>query len=68
MKIVINAVLAQCILCYSQTFLQLTLELLPIMFIHNATEKKILHMMTLTLALKQRFIKLINGKSQTNWH
>ena len=28
MKIVINAVLAQCILCYSQQFLQLMLELL----------------------------------------
>ena len=33
MKIVKNAVLAQCILCYSQQFLQLTLELLLIMFI-----------------------------------
>ena len=66
MKIVINAVRAQCILCYSQTFVQLTLELIRIMFIHNATEKKILHMLTLTLALKQLFIKLINAKSQTN--
>ena len=61
MKIVINAILAQRILFYSQQFLQLTLELL-LMFIHNATQKKMLHMLTLI----QRFFKHINGKSQTN--
>ena len=40
MKIVINAVLTQCILCYSQQVFQLTWELLLIMFIHSAAQKE----------------------------
>ena len=33
---------------------------------HNAAEKRMLHMLTLILSLKQSFIQLINGKSQIN--
>ena len=42
MEICINAVLVLCILCYSQQFVQLTLELLLIMFTHNGTQKEML--------------------------
>ena len=74
MKISINAILAGCILCYFRYFLQLTLELLLILFILIGFLKKILIVLSLILTLKQRFIKynffiiikLINEKSQTN--
>ena len=39
MKIVMNVLLARRILCYLRYFLQLMLELILIMFIHNATQK-----------------------------
>ena len=63
MKIVINVVHAQCILCYFGYFLQLMLELLFIIFILDGL--KMIHMLNLTHALKQQFTN-INGKSQTN--
>ena len=53
MKTVINAVLAQCILCYFGYFLQLMLELLFIMFILIGTQKMIPHMLTLIITKKQ---------------
>ena len=58
MKTVINAVLAQCILCYFGYFLQLMLELLFIMFILIGTQKMIPHMLTLIITKKQKFTEL----------
>ena len=60
MKIHINVILAHCTLCYFQYFLQLTLELVLILFIPIGISKKII------LPLKQRSNRLINGRSQTN--
>ena len=37
-------------------------------FYSLALKKKILHMLTLILALKQQFTKHINGRNQTNYH
>ena len=56
---------------HSQYFLQLTLELALILFILIGIKKKMFHIVSLILALKQQFIKfsfirLINGRSQTN--
>ena len=64
MKIVINAVLAQCILCYSQQFLQLMLELLLLYsncLLSLVLKKKIFHVLRLVLALKQK-------RLQRDWH
>ena len=66
MKIVINVGFLKCVLGYPYQFLQLILELLLIMFIHNVFLKKMFDMLTLILALKQQFTKHINGKNQTN--
>ena len=52
MKVVINAFFGECILCYFRYFLQLMLELLLIMFIHNATRKRMLHMLNWILSYK----------------
>ena len=59
MKIDINALLAQCILCYSQQFLESTLELALILFILIGTENNIFHVLSLVLTLKQQFIERI---------
>ena len=71
MKISINTVHAHCTLCCFQYFLQLTLELLLILFYFIGTQKKMIHVLSLVLALKQQFVRfsfieLINGRSQTN--
>ena len=62
MKIIINAALAQCILC----ILKFMSELVLILFITIGLWLKMFHALNLVLVLKQGFNKLINGKSQTN--
>ena len=70
MKISINAVLARCTLYCFQYFLQLTLELVFILFIVNGTQKKMLLALRSVPAHKQQFnkfnsLELINV-SETN--
>ena len=64
MKISIKAVLAGCTLFYFGYFLQLTLELVAILYFHWQL-KKMLFVLTLVPAPKQQFNEFINGKENT---